>query len=130
MPAIAAQQWKSTPFYVQTRQEEPGVITFRLSGPFTARDIYSCVSPAELDFILQSELEDAAVHCFDMSAVPCADAAGIGVIMSHHARCHARGICVAAAGLNDRVREAFQRAGVLERLSPASLDAPLVPSAA
>jgi anti-anti-sigma factor len=128
MPAIAAQQWRSTPFNVQTRQEEPGTITFGLSGPFTARDMYSCLSPAELRFILESELEDALVHCFDLTAVPYVDAAGIRMIMGHYTRCHARGIHMTLVGPSDRVREAFKLAR-LEHLCPGILDLHLTPSA-
>jgi len=112
MPSTPAQLWKSTPFDVQSRFEESGMITFRFTGPFTARDMYSCLSPADLQGILEAAPEQAVVHCFDMTAVPYIDSRGIRILMSHSARCQAQGIHLLAFGLNDRLREAFKLARV------------------
>lgn len=42
-----AQIWKSTKFTIERSQGKmPGTVIFRLSGPFTARDMHASLSPS------------------------------------------------------------------------------------
>lgn len=109
MPSIPAQVWKSTKFDVLPH-EEPGMITFRLSGPLTARDMYSFLSPDDLRDILECVPSRAHVHCFDVTAVPYMDSVGMSVILNHETRCRAKGVHVIVVGSCPRVVEALKRA--------------------
>jgi hypothetical protein len=49
MPIIQAQVWKSSTFAIERKEgKAPGAVVFRLSGPFTARDMFSTLSPVAL----------------------------------------------------------------------------------
>lgn len=108
MTAMAAQMWKSTRFDVQRYDDEPGIITFRLSGPFTTRDMYSNLSPAEFCDVLLCLTDQAQLHCFDMTCVPYMDAAGLRVLMNHYEYCRNYGIRMILEGMNARVLAAFR----------------------
>jgi anti-anti-sigma factor len=110
MTAIATQMWKSTRFDVQRYDDEPGMITFCLSGPFTARDMYSNLSPADLCDVLQCLTDQAQVHCFDVTGVPYMDRAGVHVLMNHYEYCQTYGIRMIAEGMNARVLAALKAA--------------------
>ena len=44
-----AQIWKSSKFTIERNQgQTPGTVIFRLTGPFTARDMIASLSPSEL----------------------------------------------------------------------------------
>ena len=44
-----AQVWKSTKFAIERHHgKAPGTVIFRLTGPFTARDMYGALSPDAL----------------------------------------------------------------------------------
>ena len=118
MPPISAQLWKSTPFDVQPHEQEPGMITFRLSGPFTARDVFSILAPADLHAILEVPSQ-ARVHCFDLTAVPYMDSAGMTMIRNHETRCRVRGVQLIVVGSGSRVAHALKR-GKMEHLCQAT----------
>ena len=107
MTAIAAQMWKSTRFDVQRYDDEPGMITFCLSGPLTARDMYSDLSPADLCDVLECMTDQARVHYFDMTGVPYVDWAGVRVLMNHYEYCQTCGIRMIVDGMNTRVLAAL-----------------------
>ncbi len=88
-----AQVWKSSKFTIERSQgKTPGTIVFRLSGPFTARDMYGALSPNELRNTFESEEGTPhALHILDLSEVPYIDSAGLGLIVSHYVRCQNRG---------------------------------------
>lgn len=100
-----AQVWKSSKFTIERSQgKTPGTIVFRLSGPFTARDMYGALSPNELRNTFESEEGTPhALHILDLSEVPYIDSAGLGLIVSHYVRCQNRGIRLVLAGVNPRV---------------------------
>jgi anti-anti-sigma factor len=100
-----AQVWKSSKFTIERSQgKTPGTIIFRLSGPFTARDMYGALSPNELRNTFESEEGiPHALHILDLSEVPYIDSAGLGLIVSHYVRCQNRGIRLVLAGVNARV---------------------------
>jgi anti-anti-sigma factor len=106
-----AQIWKSTKFTIErSNGKTPGTVIFRLSGPFTARDMHSSLSPIALrnTFELEPEAEDSAVHILDLTEVPYMDSAGLGMIVSHYVRCQGKGIRLFAAGVSPRVLQLLE----------------------
>ena len=103
----AAQVWKSTKFTIERREgKTPGTVIFRLSGPFTARDMHGILSPVDLRNTFEWEPEGGsphAVHVLDLAEVPYMDSAGLGMIVSHYVRCQAKGIRLVASGVNPRI---------------------------
>jgi hypothetical protein len=54
-----AQVWKSSKFTIERNQgSTPGTVIFRLSGPFTARDMYGTLSPDALRNAFEAEEEE------------------------------------------------------------------------
>ena len=101
-----AQVWKSSRFTIERNEgKTPGTVVFRLSGPFTARDMYGALSPNELRNTFEAEAGDAphALHILDLTEVPYIDSAGLGMIVSHYVRCQSRGVRLVLAGANPRV---------------------------
>src|SRR6202007_2311882 len=97
-----AQVWKSSKFTIERNQgKTPGTVIFRLSGPFTARDMHGALSPNELRNTF--ELEEGAphaLHILDLADVPYIDSAGLGLIVSHYVRCQGRGVRLVVAGVS------------------------------
>jgi ABC-type transporter Mla MlaB component len=99
-----AQVWKSSKFTIERNQgERPGTIIFRLSGPFTARDMHGALSPDALRNTFEAEEENDpqalpihALHILDLTEVPYMDSAGLGLIVSHYVRCQGRGVRLVA----------------------------------
>ncbi len=113
MTTPQAQTWKSSPFTIERKEgKAPGTVIFRLSGPFTARDMYSSQSPATLQslFDLQSTpgSEPTAVNILDLTDVPYMDSMGLGMIVTHHVRCQRNGVRLCAAGVGPRVLQLFK----------------------
>jgi anti-sigma B factor antagonist len=121
-----AQVWKSSKFAIERNQgRTPGTVIFRLSGPFTARDMHGALSPNELRNTFESEEGDArhALHILDLTEVPYMDSAGLGLIVSHYVRCQGRAVRLVLAGVSPRVvqllemtkvDEFFPRVGTVE----------------
>ena len=106
-----AQVWKSTKFTIERDQNKvPGTVIFRLSGPFTARDMHGSLSPVALrnTFELEPEAEASVVHILDLTEVPYMDSAGLGMLVSHYVRCQNKGIRLFAAGVSPRVLQLFE----------------------
>jgi anti-anti-sigma factor len=105
-----AQVWKSSKFTIErTQGRTPGTVIFRLSGPFTARDMYGSLSPVELRNTFESEEGDPhALHILDLTEVPYMDSAGLGLIVSHYVRCQGRGVRLVVAGISARVLQLFE----------------------
>ena len=107
-----AQIWKSTRFTIERSQgKAPGTVIFRLSGPFTARDMHSSLSPLSLRNTFESEPESGdaeVIHILDLTEVPYMDSAGLGMIVSHYVRCQDRGIRLFAAGVSPRIVQLFE----------------------
>ena len=121
-----AQVWKSSKFTIERNQgKTAGTVIFRLSGPFTARDMHGALSPNELRNTFEAEERDAshALHILDLTEVPYMDSAGLGMIVSHYVRCQGRGVRLVLAGVSPRVvqllemtkvDEFFPRVGAVE----------------
>ncbi len=106
-----AQVWKSSKFAIERSQgKTPGTVIFRLSGPFTARDMYGALSPEALRNTFEAEEGGAphALHILDLTDVPYMDSAGLGLLVSHYVRCQNRGVRLLAAGVNPRVIQLFE----------------------
>jgi anti-sigma B factor antagonist len=111
-----AQVWKSLRFTIERNQgKTPGTVVFRLSGPFTARDMYASLSPDTLRSTFESEEESGSHaldapprHILDLTEVPYMDSAGLGLIVSHYVRCQKRGVRLVLAGVSPRVAQLFE----------------------
>jgi anti-anti-sigma factor len=106
-----AQVWKSSKFTIERKQgKTPGTVIFRLSGPFTARDMYGALSPNALRNTFEAEDggEQHALHILDLTEVPYMDSAGLGLIVSHYVRCQGRGVRLVAAGVSPRVLQLLE----------------------
>ena len=106
-----AQIWKSSKFTIERNQgKTPGTVIFRLTGPFTARDMHASLSPIVLRNTFEPEEESGqdALHILDLTEVPYMDSAGLGMIVSHYVRCQGRGVRLVAAGVSSRVVQLFE----------------------
>jgi anti-sigma B factor antagonist len=110
-----AQVWKSSRFTIERNQgKAPGTVIFRLSGPFTARDMYGALSPDALRNTFEAEVDDPQalpihpLHIFDLTEVPYMDSAGLGMLVSHYVRCQNRGVRLVVAGVSPRVVQLFE----------------------
>jgi anti-anti-sigma factor len=107
-----AQVWKSSNFTIERNQgKTPATVIFRLSGPFTARDMYGALSPNALRNTFESEEggdDPHALHILDLTEVPYMDSAGLGLIVSHYVRCQGRGVRLVAAGVSPRVLQLLE----------------------
>jgi anti-anti-sigma factor len=104
-----AQVWKSSKFTIERSQgKTPGTVIFRLSGQFTARDMYGSLSPSALRNTFESEEDNDALHILDLTEVPYMDSAGLGLIVSHYVRCQGRGVRLVVAGVSPRVLQLFE----------------------
>lgn len=117
MTATHAQTWKSSSFSVERKQGKArGTVIFCLSGPFTARDMYSSLTPDSLRsiFDLQSGPDGAppalniALNILDLTDVPYMDSTGLGAVVSHYVHCCGKGVRMVAAGASPRVLELFR----------------------
>jgi anti-anti-sigma factor len=106
-----AQVWKSTKFTIERNQgKAPGTVIFRLTGPFTARDMYGSLSPTAFRNTFESEGDNDqhGLHILDLTEVPYIDSAGLGLIVSHYVRCQGRGVRLVVAGAGPRVVQLFE----------------------
>lgn len=101
-----AQLWKSSNFTIESTGANSGTVTFHCSGPFTGRDMYSSLTPAALQNLLDSSIsEPETVQIFDLTHVPYMDSTALGVLVNHLLRCKSKGIRSALTGVNARVLE-------------------------
>lgn len=109
MSEMQAQIWKGSTFSIE-RTQDNGTVVFRFSGPFTARDMYSALTPAALRKLFESDPPSPTPTdtVFDLSQVPYMDSCGLGLIVGHFVRCQNKGIRFSAAGVSPRVLELFK----------------------
>ena len=110
MASIETQIWKSARLTIERGESETHGTVFRLSGPFTGRDMYSSLSPDAFRNIFESAPDgaQAPAHVFDLTEVPYMDSAGLGMIVSHYVRCQGRGVRLVAVGVSSRVVQLFE----------------------
>jgi ABC-type transporter Mla MlaB component len=107
----ATQIWKSAKFEIERHHgKAPGTVIFRLTGPFTARDMYGALSPDALRGTFEAGDDGAvqALHVIDLTEVPYVDSSGLGLMVSHYVRCQHRGVRLVVAGANARVVQLFE----------------------
>jgi anti-anti-sigma factor len=100
--------WESAPFSIERwTGKSPSTVIIRLCGHFTARDMYGRLTPDELQKMFDMEHgageTPIALNILDLTEVPYMDSMGLGMIVTHHVRCHNRGIRMVAAGVSPRV---------------------------
>ncbi len=113
MATFAWQTWNSAPFKIERKPgKAAGTVILSLTGPFTVRDVYSTLSPMELNRILELESapgeEPPVKNILDLTACPYMDSSGLGIIVTHYVRCQKRGMRFVAAGISPRVREVMK----------------------
>jgi anti-anti-sigma factor len=120
IPMAVAQIWQNSRFTIERSEgKTPGTVIFRLSGPFTARDMYGSLSPSALRNTFESTGAGAphVLHILDLTEVPYMDSAGLGMIVSHYVRCQGRGVRLVAAGVSPRVSQLLEMTK-LDKLFP------------
>ncbi|MGA8741649.1 MAG: STAS domain-containing protein [Terracidiphilus sp.] len=120
MSTNPTQIWKGSTFTIERKRDlAAGSVIFRFSGPFTARDMYSSLTPAALRNIFESDPPHhvPSVNIFDLTDVPYMDSCGLGLLVGHFVRCQSKGIQLIAAGVKPRVMELFKTTKV-EHLFP------------
>jgi ABC-type transporter Mla MlaB component len=110
---MQAENWKATPFTIERKEgKTPGTVIFRLSGPFTARDMFGTLAPIQLNNLLAFQStpgeEPPTLNIIDLTDVPYMDSTGLGRLVSHYVHCKGKGIRMVAAGATPRVMELFK----------------------
>jgi anti-anti-sigma factor len=105
-----AQVWTSTPFSIERLEgKASGVVIFRLSGPFTARDMFGTLAPVALHNLLTfhstPDEQPPVVNILDITHVPYMDSTGLGRIVTHLVHCRGKGVRMVVAGASPRVLE-------------------------
>lgn len=103
-----SQMWKGTKFNIEREAgATPGSIIFRLTGPFTVRDMYGTLTPVALRELLETAPagDQPSLQIFDLTAVPYVDSAGLGMIATQYARCQRQGVQFVAVGVGPRILE-------------------------
>jgi anti-anti-sigma factor len=110
MSNIPAQIWKSSRFTIERVTTGTQGTVLRFCGPFTARDMYSTLSPDAFRDILEPLPgdEQTAVYIIDLTEVPYMDSHGLGILVRHYVRCQSRGIRMSITGVSLRVQELFR----------------------
>ena len=113
MPISPAQIWKGSNFSIDRMEgKNPRTVIFRLTGPFTARDMYNTLTPAHMKDMFEHEVEPGetppSLNIFDLSGVPYMDSMGLGVLVTQYVRCQGKGVRMVATGLTARVLEVFK----------------------
>jgi anti-anti-sigma factor len=119
MATMQAQIWKGSNFTIeQVPSTAPQTAVFRFTGPYTARDMFQTLTPAEMRHLLEpSSGEQHTVQVIDLTAVPYMDSAGLGMIVSHYVRCQAKGVKLVLAGVGPKVMQLFRLTN-MHRLIP------------
>jgi ABC-type transporter Mla MlaB component len=112
MSTTQQQVWKGTAFSIErVPGKAPCTLIFRLTGPFTARDRYGSLTPLALSNMLDFQSIPSetppSLNILDLTGVPYMDSTGLGMIVTHFARCQAKGIRMSVAGSSKRVLDLF-----------------------
>jgi anti-anti-sigma factor len=111
MSKMQDQIWHGPTFTIERRQNPAAdAVVFRFSGAFTARDMYSSLSPVALHNIFEAEPPRPApsVNIFDLTEVPYMDSCGLGLVIGHFVRCQNKGVRLIAVGVTARVLDLFK----------------------
>ena len=110
MGTVQGQVWRGSNFTIRrTIGGAPGTVIYRFSGPFTARDMHTSLTPAAWRNLFEPPAqEQMAKHIFDLTEVPYMDSTGLGLVVSHFARCKGRSVQLVLAGVSPRVLQLLQ----------------------
>jgi anti-anti-sigma factor len=111
MSQTGAQTWKSSSFTIEREEiDESGTVNYRMSGPFTAQDMYSSMSPEIFNTAFASPpgSKQPQIYRVDLTHVPYMDSTGLGIMMRLYARCRSRGIQLIVTGAGLHVLELFR----------------------
>lgn len=105
-----AQIWKGSGFSIERRAGAAiSTVVFKMSGPFTARDMYGSLTPDALKALFEIPAgATSGKQIFDLSSVPYMDSAGLGMMVTQLVRCQNNGVCMTAVGVTPRVLELFR----------------------
>jgi anti-anti-sigma factor len=113
MPTVQAQTWKGSPFTIErTEGKASDTVVLRFRGPFTARDMYSSLTPdalnGMLDFQTTADGGQPSLNILDLTDIPYMDSSGLGIIVRHYVRCKSKGVTLIVAGAGPRVLDLFK----------------------
>lgn len=113
MTTTRTELWKSSTFTIERIEgEAPRTTIFQITGVFNARDMYGSMKQVQLGNIFEPKLEPGVdsptKHIFDLTRVPQMDSSGLGVLVSHHISCRAKGIRVIVVGASPNVKQLFK----------------------
>ncbi len=100
------QVWKSHSFSITALAgDEPGTVIFRIEGPFTARDMYSSITPNEFRHIFETlpANKQPSAQVFDFSGVPYMDSTGLGVLVGLYVSARNKEIPMSITGCTPKV---------------------------
>lgn len=123
MAKIGAQIWKCTNLSIERLDdEESGAVTFSVTGPLTARDMFCSLSPDAFRNLFESSHggREPLVHHIELSHVPYMDSSGLDMLRSLRLRCQKKGVRVLISGANPRVVELFRNSNLEDILDPSS----------
>jgi anti-anti-sigma factor len=106
-----AQVWRSHSFCIEAVPgAEPGAVIFRFTGPFTARDMYTSLSPDQFRKIFEALPggQQPSAQTLDLSGVLYMDSAGLGMLVGLFTSAQRKGIRMTITGTNPRVLELFR----------------------
>jgi|HubBroStandDraft_5_1064220.scaffolds.fasta_scaffold787927_1 anti-anti-sigma factor len=67
------------------------------------------LTPADMHRLFEpAKRELHSLHIFNLTDVPYVDSSGLGVLVTHHARCRKKGARLVLAGVNPRVLHLLQ----------------------
>ena len=105
------QVWKSHNFSIAALAgDEPGTVIYRFDGPFTARDMYSSLSPDQVRQIFESlpANKQPSARIFDLSGVHYMDSVGLGMLVRLYVSSRNKGVRMSISGCNSRVSKLFK----------------------
>ena len=113
MATFGWQTWNSAPFKIERKRgKTPGTVIMRLSGPLTVRDVYTALSPMELNKVIDMRTEPGeeppVKYILDLTDCPFVDSSGLGMVATQYVRCRRNGIKMIAVGASPRVREVLK----------------------
>jgi len=113
MAITRTEMWKSNTFTIERIEgEAPRSVIYQITGTFNARDMYGSMKQVQLGNIFEAKpepgIEAPTRHIFDLSRVPQMDSSGLGLLVSHHIACRAKGIRVIVVGASPNVKQLFK----------------------
>ncbi len=113
MPVTETQVWKSSRLTIERTTSAVQETVFRLSGPFTARDLYAGLSPDTVRAIFEAGSD---IYLIDLTEVPYMDSKALEMLMGHCDRCGREGVSFGVMGLSCRVLERLRACRMEDRL--------------